>query len=111
MTNELPDELWVRPVDLAELERRVTTRYLELTQTDWELPEIDFDMSDWVDVMKLPPGTPPQFPREQWITYPNRRRVVLMIIERSLDIWDTLTDEQRFQVAFLLGNGGRERIA
>lgn len=101
---------------LEELEARVIRRYLELTHIDWPLPEDIFDPKEWLDSLGRDTiaNTIPaeyQFPREQWATLPNRRRIALIIVDRSLDLWDTMTDEQRSQVAFLLSYGGRERIA
>lgn len=95
---------------LEELETRVTARYIEKCNIGWQLPDVEpLDTSDWY--MGPLPDDVPQFPREQWITYPNRRHYALLIADRMLDFWDDLDEPQRTQLAFLLGCGGRERIA
>jgi hypothetical protein len=108
-------------VDLDVLERRVVEKWVAAAarMPRWELPEFDmsawelpeFDMSAWDEAMKtpLPPGTP-QFPREQWASYPNRRRVALMICDRLLD-FDELTDEQWVTLCMVMQYGGKTRIA
>ena len=76
---------------LDELEQRVSTKFaaalaervLPFDTSAW----LDEDMSITIDFKKIPPGTPQfQFPREQWISYPNRRAVVLTILDRLLDV-------------------------
>lgn len=113
------------PTDLDELDRRVTERFIDKTRSEWDLPETPtLDWSDWLGPATPPAGQtieistvgqplppPLQFPRPQWITYPNRRVVALIICDRALDMWDDLTAEQRAQIAFLIDHGGRERIA
>lgn len=96
---------------LDDMEQRVTEKFAaaafaridpqwKLDVGEWTFPDFEFE--------PLPPGTP-QFPREQWVTYPNRRMVTLTLIDRALDL--ELTDEQWTQLTFLMGFGGRERIA
>lgn len=97
-------------MDLESLERRVIARYMDKCNVGWKLPDVDpLDMSDWHT--GPPPADVPQFPREQWIVYPNRRHYVLLIADRMLDFWDDLNDKQRTDVSLLLSFGGRERIA
>lgn len=126
----------VNAADVAELEQRVTVRYTEKCAAEWPIPADPFDPApwfsgvvdpniDWADVMKDQPSVPvvatitghprtpttPQFPHEQWITYPNRRYAALLLADRLLDMWDQLDSEQRTNVALLLGIGGRDRIS
>jgi hypothetical protein len=113
------------PDVLEDLERRVRARYAELVSDT--VPDHVFNPEEWLlgenhysvklfgesfDVAKVPAAQQvPQFPREQWITYPHRRAAILTIVDRSLDLWGSLTQEQRWQINFLLAYGGRERIA
>jgi hypothetical protein len=94
--------------DLVTVERHVMTRYLELAHP---APESPFDITRFADVIdqQIPPEH--QFPREQWVTHPKRRRIALITIDRALDLWEQLTEDQRNTVAFLLWHSGRERIA
>ena len=92
--------------ELDDLERRVGEKFMaaavELTP---EWPH-NVEMGTW-----QPMAAPAlQLPREQWVIYPSRRMVALLIIDRMLD-FDSLTDEQWGQVAFLYQYGGRERVA
>jgi hypothetical protein len=98
-------------VDLDVLERRVGEKWVAAAarMPRWELPE--FDMSAWDEAMKTPlPPDVPQFPREQWASYPNRRRVALMIADRLLD-FDELSDEQWVTLCMVMQYGGKTRIA
>ena len=118
------------PETLDELELRVTGRFMEITTGGWELPEVAW-FNDWAELLKPPsaddqdsatmttfeistvgqPLPPPlQFPPLRYITYPNRRYVVLLTCDRALDLWDALTPQKRAQIAFLLEHGGRERV-
>lgn len=99
---------------LIELEGRVTRKWQEAVAArtpQWPMPEVDIDWSAWRDAAKkpLPPGTM-QFPREQWVSYPNRRTTVLILADRLLD-FEELTDEQWHTLNFLMLYGGKERIA
>ncbi|TQK29396.1 hypothetical protein [Arthrobacter sp. SLBN-53] len=113
---------------LDELERRVAARFIEKRCSESETSEtaLAFDWTaEWlnptatalagqtleISTVGKPLPPPLQFPRPQWITYPNRRVVILITCDRALDLWDDLTLEQRAQIAFLLEHGGRERIA
>lgn len=98
---------------LIELEERVTRRWQEAVAArtpQWPMPDVELS-TDWAEAMKtpLPPGTM-QFPREQWVSYPNRRAQVLILADRLLD-FDELTDEQWHTLCFLMLYGGKERIA
>jgi hypothetical protein len=98
--------------ELQQLERRVGAKWVAAAAArtpEWAVPEAAFDMSAWTDMAPLPPGTP-QFPREQWVSYPNRRAVALLLADRLLD-FDELTDEQWTQVCMVMQYGGRERVA
>lgn len=100
--------------DLDVLERRVAEKWAAAAAARapmWPMPDDPFDMSVWGEAMKtpLPPGTP-QFPREQWASYPMKRRLALMAADRMLD-FDELTDEQWMQVCLVMWYGGKTRIA
>lgn len=90
---------------LAELERRVTEKYVAATQAR-QVTAIDF--SPWnlgvVAVSDLP-----QFPREQWVTYPTRRVAALLVVDVALDSELSVNDWQT--ISWLMFFGGRERIA
>lgn len=93
--------------DLAALEERVRQKYLDAVGAD-NPAFAAFDWSAWlaeVTVLEpLPPGTPP-FPREQWVTWPNRRTIGLLIADHAID--RGLLSE----AGFLLAYAGRERVA
>ncbi len=124
--------------DLDDLEKRVGGRYAEKMAALWTLPDGEFSTvefgADWTEHLKpvadqgrtieistvgqpLPPPIIPlptpvmQFPREQWITYPQKRTISLLIADRMIDLWDTVAIEQQAQVGYLVLYGGRERIA
>jgi hypothetical protein len=96
---------------LEELELRVGGKWVAAAAArtpEWSVPDFEFDMSAWTDVAPLPPGTM-QFPREQWVSYPRRRTMSLLVVDRMLDL--DMNDEQWGQVCFLMQYGGKERIA
>lgn len=98
---------------LIELEQQVTQRWLEAVAArtpQWPMPDMDWS-TDWAEAVNkpLPPGTM-QFPREQWLSYPNRRAHALILANRLLDFED-LTDEQWHTLGMLMLYGGKERIA
>lgn len=95
---------------LAELERRVTEKYIAAAQTRQQpdLPDL-FDLQPWLDGQPPLVPPPPQFPREQWITHPRHRAVILTIIDTALDA--ELTDDAWTTISWLMMFGGRERIA
>lgn len=103
-------------VDLDVLERCICEKWVAAAAARapmWPMPEdpLDFDMSAWDEAMKTPlPPDVPQFPREQWASYPNRRRVALMIADRLLD-FDELSDEQWVTLCMVMQYGGKTRIA
>ena len=98
---------------LIELEERVTRRWLEAVEArtpQWPIPDPEWS-TDWREAMNkpLPLGTM-QFPREQWVSYPNRRATALLLADRLLDFED-LTDEQWHTLGMLMLYGGKVRIA
>lgn len=98
--------------DLRELERRVGEKWAAAATAripERELPVFDIHMSAWQNLPPLPPGTP-QFPREQWASYPARRTAALLAADRMLD-FDELTDEQWMDVCLVMQYGGKTRIA
>jgi len=103
--------------DLDVLERRVCEKWVAAAAARMPADAFDpsswldgIDMSAWDEAMKtpLPPGTP-QFPREQWASYPAKRTVALMIADRLLD-FEELTDEQWMQLCLLMQYGGKTRL-
>lgn len=99
-------------VDLAAIEERVMRKHLAAVAD--KVPVVDFDPTSWLaglDQTSAPAplaDVVPQFPRERWITYPNRRAVILTLCEVWLDKAFDPTDPIYL---FLLTYGGRERIA
>lgn len=100
--------------DLDALERRVTEKWA--TAAASRIPADVFDPSGWLDGVdmsawrrNLPPSAP-QFPREQWVSYPNKRTVALLIADRLLD-FDELSDEQWATLNVVMLYGGKTRIA
>lgn len=110
VTTEPPDEL-------GQLERRVTEKFAAAAAARtslWsELPA--FDITEWFDSLDdtgavAVPDDWPQFPREQWVSYPNKRTAALLLAERLLDA-EHLTDRQWTTLCLLMSYGGKERIA
>ena len=100
---------------LEDLERRVLARWAaaaaERTPDSFDVSKWSgvYDHASWLpDDAGLPP--PMQFPREQWVSYPAKRRVSLMLCDRMLD-FDVLTDEQWMLLCMTVQYGGKERIA
>ncbi|WP_330253112.1 hypothetical protein OG874_00405 [Nocardia sp. NBC_00565] len=96
---------------LTELEQRVTAKlYAALPQ--WELPPdpLQDPAEFWrraveeADVPPLPDDWP-QFPREQWITYPARRAYALLLADNAID------HGYLSEAGFLVQYGGKERIS
>lgn len=110
--------------DLDALEAGVYRRYAEAVSAS--IPDTP-DFSDWLDMLSPPTKytvdtalvcadavtVVPQFPSEQWITYPARRRVSLMLVDQMLNrIADGNTTRDWLTMAgILLTFGGRSRIA
>lgn len=76
----------------------------------WEMPDDPFDMSAWLNNAEPLSPAVPQFPREQWASYPTRRTVTLLTCDRLLDKADELTDEQWMDVCLLMQFGGKTRL-
>ena len=99
--------------DLEELERRVTEKWVAAAAKrapEWELPDLwAFDFSNWLAHPPALPNNWPQFPREQWLVYPEKRRVTLLICDKALD--QDLSDEEWIHVCLLMQYGGKERAA
>jgi len=110
---------------LAQLENQVTEKFIEkITE---RLPLTPFDPTGWLTGIEFGPiidgpvlgpviedplsSTRPsgQFPREQWVVYPNRRAIALSIVGRALEL-EAITDDQWAQIAFLMAYGGKERL-
>ena len=95
--------------DLDGLERRVCEKWIGVAaerMPDWAVPEIDFDRQSWTP----PPDTPEpvmQFPREQWLTYPAKRTIALLLCDRLLGM--DLDDGAWTQVCYLMRYGGKVR--
>lgn len=100
--------------DLDELEQRVGEKWAAAGAArigPIELGEWGalFDMYDG-DVQPLSPDVP-QFPREQWASYPAKRTFVLLACEAMLDRAGPLTDEQWTTLCMAMQYGGKTRIA
>lgn len=99
---------------LVELEQRVTEKFA--AKAGERMPETDFgfDIESWgvgVDAWELDiPLDPniPQFPREQWLSYPAQRTVALILCDRMLDL--ELDEAQWAQLCFLMQFGGKVRV-
>lgn len=100
---------------LDELERRVGEKWARAVadrmNPQWQI----LDTSSWM--LPLPPDGDatkdpllPQFPREQWASYPNKRMVALLACDRMLD-FDDLSDEQWMTLCLLMQYGGKTRIS
>lgn len=99
--------------DLQELERHVTEKWVATAAErapQWQLPDdIPFTLDEWaINSIPLPPDWP-QFPREQWLVYPHKRQVTLLICDRALD--QDLSEEEWIHVCLLMLYGGKERVA
>lgn len=98
-------------VELEELERRVGAKWASVAAArmpQWAVPDDPFDIGAWqTDAMPADPDVP-QFPREQWASYPAKRTTTLLLCDRMLDL--DMTDEQWAQVCFLLQYGGKTRL-
>lgn len=94
--------------DLAELEERVTEKWARTASQRVDLsgfnPNKWGDLRDWGAAADVP-----QFPREQWATYPGKRLIILMLVDRMLDL--EMNDEQWYALNYLMLYGGRTRIA
>lgn len=98
--------------DLDALERRVSEKWIAAAAArmpQWDLPDNPFDSTEWLGDVSAIPSDVPQFPREQWASYPNRRTVTLLTVDRMLDL--EMTDEQWMQVSFLMQYGGKTRLS
>lgn len=97
--------------DLEALEQRVTQRWINAASDripEWPLPDdITFSLDDWA--INSVPLDWPQFPREQWLVYPYRQQIALLICDRALD--RDLSEEEWLHVCFLMMYGGKERVA
>lgn len=97
--------------DLDALERRVGEKWMTAVAARMphcDFPDNPFDSTDWLAVASPMPSGVPQFPREQWVSYPDMRTVALLIVDRMLDL--DLTDEQWTQVCFVMQYGGKTRV-
>lgn len=102
--------------DLDALEHRVRERFVAKSAervSDWNGIYDGFDASSWLQTSPLSPLLPSvpvvQFPREQWVSYPARRTLVLLTVDRLLDL-DELSDEQWVKVCLLMEYGGKTRL-
>ena len=98
---------------LDQLEQRIGQRWAEATAA--HIPSDPLDLKDWLASTLTDPqvysSNLPQFPREQWVTYPPRRTVSLLLVDNALNAAEKLTESDWLALAFLMTHGGRERIA
>ena len=97
---------------LVELERSVTEKFT--VKAAERAPDSDLNVTGWLQTVSEAMQVPidpniPQFPREQWVSYPARRTVVLILCNRMLDF--DLDDAQWTQLCWLMQYGGKERVA
>jgi len=97
---------------LEVLERRVGEKWAAAVEARAPWPtSTALDVSAWIGTTKeLPSGTP-QFPREQWASYPLKRMAALIYAEHMLDSATELTDEQWIALNAVMLYGGKTRIA
>lgn len=99
--------------DLRELEARVCGKFMaaaNVRAAGWSVPDDPFDWSDWFGSTEQS-GDVPQFPREQWASYPAKRTAVLMACDRLLDDADKLSDDQWLTLCLAMQYGGKTRLA
>lgn len=100
---------------LAGLEQRVVEKWVTAAANRGPMwPAADaIDFSSWLtdtDTAPLPADVP-QFPREQWLVYPARRTLALMMCERTLDSAQELSDDEWSLLCLTMWYGGKTRIA
>lgn len=106
-------------MDLAELEEQVGLKWARCAaarlEGQWPAAvATPFDISEWmVDRSDLPElvSEVPQFPREQWASYPNARTAVLVACDKLLDRGDKLSDDDWFTVCLAMTYGGKTRLS
>lgn len=97
-------------VQLNELEHRVGEKWATVATARLTPLPGPFDFTDWTDwATEAAPTDVPQFPREQWASYPTKRATTLLLCDRLLDM--DLTDEQWLNVCFLMQYGGKTRLS
>lgn len=100
---------------LEELERRVGEKWgaaVAARTPTWPVPDVQFDISTWADVARIGvPAEAPQFPREQFASYPAARTVALILADRLLDDAPDLTEEQWVTLNAVMLYGGKTRLA
>ncbi|SHX32167.1 Uncharacterised protein [Mycobacteroides abscessus subsp. bolletii] len=109
--------------DLDTLESEVGAEYAELVAE--RMPENPFNIDDWfdpVDWSNFKRSTDrrdaigPEYPREQWMVYPGKRMVTLLLVRNVIRLIrekpDHPRNEELFQqTSFLFMYGGKVRIA
>lgn len=108
-------------MDLAELEEQVGLKWARCAaarvEGQWALNDVPFDPSNWLDLTGGDDDLPelmqeiPQFPREQWASYPNARTAVLVACDKLLDRGDKLSDADWFTVCLAMTYGGKTRLS
>jgi len=96
---------------LADLEQRVREKLIVANQAAHpEWAELAASFAEWVpksielDLVPPLPDDWPQFPREKWITYPNRRTYGLLLADKAIDLGHLA------EAGWLLQYAGKERI-
>jgi hypothetical protein len=100
---------------LDELEQRVGERFARAAAARTQIPtaSASFDVASWFDGLAdtgevALPEDWPQFPREQWVSYPNKRTAVLLLADNLMN--HDLTDEQWSTLCLLMYYGGKTRL-
>jgi hypothetical protein len=100
---------------LADLEQRVVEKWVKAAADRgpiWPAAEA-MDCGSWLtDTDTAPlPAYVPQFPREQWLVYPARRTLALIMCEQTLDSGQELSDSEWSLLCLTMWYGGKTRIA
>lgn len=94
---------------LGQLERRVGEKWAAAAAARFPADVDPFDPSDWLgDEPHAEPVM--QFPREQWVSYPNKRTAALIVADNMLNNADDLTDMQWTLLCRIMLYGGKTRI-
>jgi hypothetical protein len=98
--------------DLPAIEDRVARKWAAAAakRMDGFDPQWKLDVGSWVLPDAELPADVPQFPREQWVSYPMKRTLALLLCERVLDSGE-LSDEQWMWLCAVMQYGGKTRVA
>ncbi|AID58933.1 hypothetical protein PBI_GAIA_114 [Mycobacterium phage Gaia] len=98
---------------VEQLEQRVARKWAQAAYARGAFDASSFDAGEWFDTNIQWGGEGPdvpQFPREQWASYPAKRALVLTMLDRALDSED-VSDELWMTICYAMWYGGKTRIA